>query len=144
MSVLVVLPEPVLAGPELELLTLARTLGEVDVAVFEAPTEAALEVLAGYGVERVLLAPAAERFLTPVAARALLSVVEASGAEVILFASTFANKEVAAVLALGLRAGLIIDAARVERGEDDRVVAAKRVFAGSWDVVCAASTDRVV
>lgn len=133
-----------LASTELELLTAARALGEVAVATF-GPADAVLPQLAAYGAERVYeLDVDGERFLTPVAAHALEAAVDATAADVVLLSATFANKEVAAVLALRTGAGLVIDAARVEVAPDGRVVGAKRVFAGSWDLECASRTERAV
>ena len=82
----------------------------------------------------VELAVDGEPHLTGVAAHALTRVTD--GARVLLARATFAHKEVLARLALLTGAGLIIDAAQVRDGESGSIVGAKRVFAGTWDLVC--------
>lgn len=125
----------VLAGPDLELLTLGRSIGPVTAVAFDAPSGPVRDQLGAYGVQEVLtLDVAQERFLTPVAAHALAEAVEHCKAALVLTRATFANKEVCALLAFETGAGLIIDAARVEVRADGSILGAKRVFAGSWDI----------
>ncbi|MBD9698515.1 electron transfer flavoprotein subunit alpha/FixB family protein [Flavimobilis sp. GY10621] len=128
-----------LRGPDLELLTVARTLGPVRAVAFEAPSADALAALGTYGVADVVhLDVDGEPHLTGVAAAALAPVL--TDARVLLARATFANKEVLARLAHLTGAGLLIDAARV--GEHDGLVAGwKRVFAGSWDVDSVVTTE---
>ncbi len=124
-----------LALPDLELLTLGRSIGPVTAVSFSALSPATLAQLGAYGVEQVLtLEVAQERFLTAVTAHALAEAVEQCSAGMVLTRATFANKEACALLAYETGAGLIIDAARVEVRDDGSILGAKRVFAGSWDV----------
>lgn len=64
-------------------------------------------------------------------ADAIAAVVEASGAGVVLLASTFESKDAAARLGVTLGAGVVTDADAVAL-EDGRVVAGKTVLAGTW------------
>lgn len=126
---------------DLELVTIARSLGDVVVVSFDAPGREVLDQLGAYGVGRVVvLAVDGEAHLTGVAAQALTHVTD--GARVLLARATFAHKEVLARLAHLTGAGLIIDAAQVGQSDEDapRVVGAKRVFAGTWDLVCEVDT----
>ena len=136
----------------LELLTIARGLGRVEAVTLEAPTVEVLAQLGAYGVETVHQAEPArdgacvsgdERHLPAVVAAALAAAVRLTDADVVLLPTSFAAKEAAALAAHELGAGLVIDAASL-RDVDGRIVAGKRVFAGSWDTECAVTTDVAV
>ena len=134
-----------LAIPDLELLTVARGLGPVTVAAFARVSRDVLAQLGAYGVTRVItLDVDAPAHITGVAAHGLQSALEASGARAVLARATFANKEIAALLALRSGAGLIIDATEVSARADGSVHGAKRVFAGAWDIECATRTPLAV
>jgi electron transfer flavoprotein alpha subunit len=137
----------------LELLTIARGLGRVEAVALATPTVEALAQLGAYGIETVHQAELArdgaavggdERYLPAVVAAALAAAVRLTDADVVLLPTSFAAKEAAALAARELRAGLVIDAAALREGEDGRIVAGKRVFAGSWDTECAVTTDVAV
>jgi electron transfer flavoprotein alpha subunit len=136
----------------LELLTIARGLGRVEAVAMEAPTVEVLAQLGAYGVETVRQAEPArdgasvsgdERHLPAVVAAGLAAAVRLTDADVVLLPTSFAAKEAAALTAHELGAGLVIDAASV-REQGGRIVAGKRVFAGSWDTECAVTTDVAV
>ena len=136
----------------LELLTIARGLGRVEAVALEAPTVEVLAQLGAYGVETVHQAEPArdgtcvsgdERHLPAVVAAGLTAAVRLTDADVVLLPTSFAAKEAAALAARSLGAGLVIDAAAL-RDEDGRIVAGKRVFAGSWDTECTVITDVAV
>ncbi len=136
-SVLVLIDDAAdeLTLPDLELLTLGRSIGVVTAASFATPGPEVIEQLGAYGVTSVLtLNVSQERFLTAVTAHALAEAVAHCDAGMVLTRATFANKEACALLAFETGAGLIIDAARVEVRADGSILGAKRVFAGSWDV----------
>jgi electron transfer flavoprotein alpha subunit len=137
----------------LELLTIARGLGRVEAVALVAPTVEVLAQLGAYGVETVHQAEPArdgacvtgdERHLPAVVAAGLAAAVRLTDADVVLLPTSFAAKEAAALAAHELGAGLVIDAASVREGADGRIVAGKRVFAGSWDTECAVTTDVAV
>lgn len=126
-----------LTSADLELVTIARDIGEVTVVTFTAPDGVALEVLAAHGAARVVHVSGVST-LTAVAAAALdQAVAEAFdlAPRLVLAKATFANKEILARAAHRRGAGLVIDAARVAC-EPDGVLGAKRVFAGTWDLEC--------
>lgn len=128
-----------LTGPSAEVLTLARSLtaGGVDaVALTDAPDTAAL---AAQGVRRVYvpelggLAPE----VGAVAAEAVLAAVADAAPAAVLLVSSFAGKEVAARLAVGLGSGAVVDATGVAPAEDGALVVSKTVLQGTWDTTCA-------
>ena len=133
MTVLVLLDhadsgEPRATAPEL--VALARTLGAPveGVWVGAAPLPARLPS----GLARVhRVAVAHDEHLATSVAEALALVTDATGAGVVLLASTFENKDVAARLGALHGAGVVTDADAVAV-EDGRVVAGKTVLAGTW------------
>jgi electron transfer flavoprotein alpha subunit len=139
-----------LRPPVLELLTAARALGAVQGAwIADAdgsdPDERTLEVLGTYGVETVhqLDVGDADVRLTPVAAQGLTALVQRTGASVLLLTSSFENKEIAARVGVATSAGVVVDASGLEVA-GDRIVAAKTVFAGTWNTRCAVRTPFAV
>ena len=113
-----------------DLLALARTLDPAVDGVWVGGAPLPLDALAGLTrVHRVSTAD--DEHLASVVAAALEAVLEATDAAVVLAASTFENKDVAAQLGVALRAGVVTDAdaLAVEGGQ---VVAGKTVLAGTW------------
>ncbi len=134
----------------LELITLGRSLGRVDVVTLEAPSVEALATLGAHGVEvvhqaEVVGAARAEetRRLTAVVAAVLAAAVRRTDADVVLVPAGFAAKEAAAVAAHALGAGLVVDASDVAWQEEGLVVT-KRVFAGTWETASVVATDPAV
>jgi electron transfer flavoprotein alpha subunit len=118
--------------PTLELLTLARRIGEPVAVVFgEGASEAAAK-LGEYGAARVLSVgdEAFASFLVAPKSEALDQVVRVVDAAAILISSTPEGKEIAGRLAVRLGAGLITDATDV--AADASTV--QSVFAGNWTV----------
>lgn len=113
-----------------ELVALARTLGDTveGVWVGDAPLPATLPA----GLARVhRVAVASDEHLATTVVEAVAAVVDGTGAGVLLLASTFENKDVAARLGVALGAGVVTDADALAV-EDGRVVAGKTVLAGTW------------
>lgn len=130
-----------------ELLTAARALGEPHaVWLGDAPGADALAVLAAHGavVVHVVPVPSAEAGLPDAVARSLAALASSTGADVVLLASGFEAKEVAARFAHATGAALMVDASAVERGDDGRVVTTQQAFAASWTLRSAAVVDRAV
>ena len=132
MTVLVLLDhtdagEPRATAPEL--VALACSLGDAEgVWVGAAPLPAQLPS----GLARVhRVAVANDEHLAPVVSEAVAAVVDATGASVVLLASTFENKDVAARLGALHGAGVVTDADTVAV-EHGHVVAGKTVLAGTW------------
>ena len=148
-SVLVLLDhaaDGVLRQPALELLTAARSLGAVHGAWVAGadgagPDARTLELLGTYGAETVhrLDLGDADARLTPVVAQGLTALLQRTGASVLLLTSSFENKEIAARVGVATGAGVVVDASALEVA-GDRVVAAKTVFAGTWNTRCAVRT----
>jgi electron transfer flavoprotein alpha subunit len=117
----------------LELLTLARRLGEpVALVSGEAGTDL-VEALGRYGATAVFAVPAAEPDLDPSVALAQ-AVVDLAGRvapAAVLVTSGPRGKEVAARVAVRLDCGIITDAIDV-RGTPDGPVATQAVFSGGW------------
>lgn len=128
-----------------ELLTAARALGDVHALWLGDGAADAAAVLGEYGVTAVHAVPVAtpEAGLPTAVAAAVAGVAAQVGAGTVLLASTFANKEVAARLALALDAGLVVDATGVEL-VDGRVVTTQQAFAATWTLRGAVVRDRAV
>jgi electron transfer flavoprotein alpha subunit len=119
--------------PTLELLTLARRIGE-PVAVHLGPgVEAAAPVLAEYGAVRVLAVDAPEfaEYLVVPKVDAVEAAYRAVSPAAVLFPSSAEGKEVAARLAVRIGSGVITDAVDLEAGEEGPVVT-QSVFAAAF------------
>ncbi|MGW5355527.1 electron transfer flavoprotein subunit alpha/FixB family protein [Streptomyces sp. NPDC004031] len=119
--------------PTLELLTLARRIGD-PVAVHLGPgADTAAPVLAEHGAVKVLTADAPEfaDYLVVPKVDALQAAAAAVSPVAVLVPSSAEGKEVAARLALRLGSGIITDAVDVAAG-DDGPVATQSVFAAAF------------
>lgn len=123
--------------PALELLTLARRIGEPSAVVLGAGAAAAdiAAKAAEFGAAKVYVADAAEfaDYLVVPKVDALTQIAKASGAAAVLLTSSGEGKEVAARVALRLESGVITDAVDLEAGADGPV-ATQSVFAASFQV----------
>ncbi|RCK71082.1 electron transfer flavoprotein subunit alpha/FixB family protein [Desertihabitans brevis] len=131
--------------PTLELLTLARRLGEPVAVVVGEPAGGVVETLGRYGATAVLTAaePALQEGLPAPRAEALAQLAGDRQASVVLLTSTPDAKDVAGRLAVRLTAALVTDATDVRSGEGG-VVTRQSVFAGSWTVEAASTADVAV
>ena len=118
--------------PALELLTLARRLGDPVVVLLGEGAEMAAETLGQYGATRVVsvVDPALNDYLVAPKAEAVAQVAAAVSPAAILISSTPEGKEVAGRLAVKLGSGLITDATDVR--QDGSTL--QSVFAGNWMV----------
>nr|WP_168516390.1 electron transfer flavoprotein subunit alpha/FixB family protein [Streptomyces sp. S1D4-11]QIZ01132.1 electron transfer flavoprotein subunit alpha/FixB family protein [Streptomyces sp. S1D4-11] len=119
--------------PTLELLTLARRIGE-PVAVHLGPgADAAAAVLGEHGAVKVLAADAPEfaDYLVVPKVDALQAAAEAVEPLAVLVPSSAEGKEIAARLALRLGSGFITDATDLEAGADGPV-ATQSAFAAAF------------
>jgi electron transfer flavoprotein alpha subunit len=135
MAEVLVLVEHVDGTPKkvtLELLTLARSLGEPSAVFVGAGYDSAKAVLAEYGAQKVYIAADSEldSYVVAPKAEVLAQVVGASSPAAVLIASSPEGKEVAARLAVKLDSGLITDAV----GLSDGFVADQSIFGGSYSV----------
>jgi electron transfer flavoprotein alpha subunit len=118
--------------PTLELLTLARRIGEPVAVVFGQGAEAAAGRLGEYGAVRVLAVtdPAVTDYLVAPKAEALAQIAGTVAPAAVLVTSSAEGKEVAARLAVKLGCGLITDAVDVHPDGSTT----QSVFAGSFTV----------
>ncbi|MFJ4673209.1 electron transfer flavoprotein subunit alpha/FixB family protein [Kitasatospora purpeofusca] len=127
----------VVRKPALELLTLARRIGEPSAVVLGAGDKAAelAAKAAEYGAAKVYVADGAEfadQLVVP-KVDALAQIAKAADAAAVLVTSSGEGKEVAARVALRIGSGLITDAVDLEAG-DNGPVATQSVFAASFQV----------
>ncbi|WP_369182495.1 electron transfer flavoprotein subunit alpha/FixB family protein [Streptomyces sp. Y1] len=123
--------------PALELLTLARRIGEPSAVVLGAGAAAAdIAAKAGeYGAAKVYVVDGAEfadQLVVP-KVDALAQIAKANDVAAVLVTSSGEGKEVAARVALRLGSGIITDAVDLEAG-DGGPVATQSVFAASFQV----------
>ncbi|MEW1901383.1 electron transfer flavoprotein subunit alpha/FixB family protein [Streptomyces sp. NPDC086147] len=119
--------------PTLELLTLARRLGDpVAVALGNGAADTA-PVLAEHGAVKILTADAPEfaEYLAVPKVDALQAAYEAVSPAAVLVPSSAEAKEIAARLAVRIGSGVITDAVDLEAG-DEGPVATQAVFAASF------------
>ncbi|SOB84939.1 electron transfer flavoprotein subunit alpha/FixB family protein [Streptomyces sp. 1331.2] len=127
----------VVRKPALELLTLARRIGEPSAVVLGAGAAAAdIAAKAGeFGAVKVYVADGAEfadQLVVP-KVDALAQIAKANDVAAVLVTSSGEGKEVAARVALRLGSGIITDAVDLEAG-DGGPVATQSVFAASFQV----------
>lgn len=135
MSEVLVLIEAVagkVTKPSLELLTIARRIGEPSAVVFG---DADTAVLAEYGAEKIYTYADSvyDEFLVAPKAEALAALVADKGAAAVLVPSSTEGKEVAARVALKAGSGLITDAVDVAV-DGGTVTTTQSVFAGNFTV----------
>ena len=120
----------------LELLTIARRLGEPS-AVFIGPgADAAQQILAQYGAEKVYRVESADvtDYLVAPKAEVLAALVASAAPAAVLITSTPEGKEIAARLAIKTGSGLITDAVDVQAGDAGTVRTTQSAFAGGFAV----------
>lgn len=126
----------------LELLSLARELGEPSAAVVGELSAQQLSELGGYGVRRIVRSAQAElaEYLVLPKAEFLAQAADELAAQVVLTDNSAEAKEVASRAALLLDAGVITDLV----GLSAKLEAQKSVLAGSYLVSARASSTRAV
>ncbi|MCC3775102.1 electron transfer flavoprotein subunit alpha/FixB family protein [Streptomyces sp. UNOB3_S3] len=119
--------------PTLELLTLARRVGEPVAVHLGAGADTAAATLAEYGAVKVLTADAPEfaDYLVVPKVDALEAAYKAVSPAAVLVPSSAEGKEIAARLAVRIGSGIITDAVDLEAG-DEGPVATQSVFAASY------------
>ncbi|MFC8533409.1 electron transfer flavoprotein subunit alpha/FixB family protein [Streptomyces sp. NPDC057249] len=119
--------------PTLELLTLARRIGEPVAVAVGAGASGTAGVLGEHGAVKVLVSEAAEYgdYLVVPKVDALQAAYAAVSPAAVLVSSSAEGKEIAARLAVRIGSGIITDAVDVEAGEQG-VVATQSVFAASF------------
>jgi len=135
-------PGAALKKSSLELLTIARSLGETAVALTGELTDDVAATLGAYGASTVYqpsLANLDEYLVGPKAAY-LTAAVNASGATAVLLDNSPEGKEIAGRLGIKLSAGVITDVVGVEADG----TAHKSVLAGSYTTTAKATTPVTV
>ncbi|WP_327365862.1 electron transfer flavoprotein subunit alpha/FixB family protein [Streptomyces sp. NBC_01217] len=119
--------------PTLELLTLARRVGEPVALALGAGAAETASVLAEHGAVKVLTADAPEfaDYLVVPKVDALQAAVEAVSPVAVLVPSSAEGKEIAARLAVRIGSGIVTDAVDLEAGEQGPV-ATQSAFAASF------------
>ncbi|MFE7214173.1 electron transfer flavoprotein subunit alpha/FixB family protein [Streptomyces sp. NPDC057611] len=119
--------------PTLELLTLARRIGEPVAVFLGAGVDAAAPTLAEHGAAKILAADAPEfaEYLVAPKVDALQAAYAAVSPAAVLVPSSAEGKEIAARLAVRIEAGVITDAVDLEAG-DQGPVATQSVFAAAF------------
>lgn len=133
--VLIDAPDGKVTKPSLELLTIARRIGEPSAVVFGAADNG---VLAEYGAEKIytLDDAAYEGFLVGPKAEALAQLVADKSPAAVLVGSSAEGKEIAARVALKTESGLITDAVDVQ-ADGGSITTTQSVFAGNFTVKAA-------
>jgi electron transfer flavoprotein alpha subunit len=121
--------------PTLELLTLARRLGDPIAVVFGETDDEVAKTLGEYGATRVLFVAdsAVTEYLVAPKAEALAQIAAGVDLVAVLISSTPEGKEIAGRLAVKLESGLITDA--IDIATDGTTT--QSVFAGNWTVTAA-------
>jgi electron transfer flavoprotein alpha subunit len=121
--------------PALELLTLARRLGEPVAVVFGDTDDTIAKALGEYGATRVLSVndPAMDDYLVAPKAEALAQIAATLQLAAVLITSSPEGKEIAGRLAVKLGSGLITDATDIAAEGSTT----QSVFAGNWTVTAA-------
>jgi electron transfer flavoprotein alpha subunit len=124
--------------PTLELLTIARRLGEPSAVFIGAAgnASAAGETLTAYGAEKVYVVDDSEvtGYLVAPKAEVLAQLVEKTSPAAVLLPSGGEGKEIAGRLAVKTDSGLITDAVDVQPGDGGAPVTTQSVFAGGFTV----------
>ncbi|MEU5345306.1 MULTISPECIES: electron transfer flavoprotein subunit alpha/FixB family protein [unclassified Streptomyces] len=125
----------VVRKPTLELLTLARRLGEPSAVFLGRDADSATEALGRYGAHKVYVvdAPEVDELLVTPAVDALTQIAGSTDPAAILLPSNPDGKETAARVALRLESGLITDAVDVVAG-DDGPATEQSAFAATYQV----------
>jgi electron transfer flavoprotein alpha subunit len=120
-------------GSTLELLTLARRLGDPSAVVCGPGGSHAVDRLAEYGAAKIYLSPdpVHEQYLSGPKVALLTQLAARPGVACVLLPSGPEGKDVAARVAVRLDAGIITDAVDIETGPDGPVIT-QAVVSGQW------------
>ena len=136
--------EGVLRPPSLEALTAARALGPVQAISVGEGIEQWADIAGAYGASTLCQLHVAESELAAGLAHGIAELALNEGATTVVLSSSLINKEVAALVAHRLDAGLIIDAVGFEVGLDNRLTATKHAFGSTWTVAVEVTRPRAV
>jgi electron transfer flavoprotein alpha subunit len=119
--------------PSLELLTVARRLGEPSAVVFGAVSDAVAEQLGQYGAAKVYAVQGGEvdEYLVVPKSEALVELARRVTPVAVLVTSGPEGKDIAGRVAVALDSGIVTDAVDVQPGPNGPVVS-QSVIAGQW------------
>jgi electron transfer flavoprotein alpha subunit len=120
----------------LEMLTIARRLGEPSAVLIGAGFDAAKDVLAQYGAEKIYRVETAEvtDYLVAPKVEVLAQLVGSASPAAVLIGSSFEGREIAGRLSIKTESGLITDAVDVRADDGGGVRTTQSVFAGGFTV----------
>lgn len=131
--VLVERQDGVVRKPTLELLTIARRLGDPAAVLLGPSDDATVATLGEYGATTIYVVdqPELSEYLIVPKAEAVSEVARQAEPVAVLVTSGPDGKEIAARVAVALESGIITDAVDLQPG-DAGLVATQSVFSGSW------------
>jgi electron transfer flavoprotein alpha subunit len=120
----------------LEMLTIARRLGEPSAVLIGAGLDAAKDVLAQYGAEKIYRVESAEvtDYLVAPKVEVLAQLVASASPAAVMIGSSFEGREIAGRLSIKTHSGLITDAVDVRADDGGGVRTTQSVFAGGFTV----------
>ncbi|HEU4421701.1 MAG TPA: electron transfer flavoprotein subunit alpha/FixB family protein [Pilimelia sp.] len=121
------------AKSSLELLTLARRLGDPAAVVYGEADDPVIGQIGQYGATAVyaVTSPGPDAYRPAVLATALTDLAGRTAPAAVLIGSNAVGKEIAARVAVRLGSGIVTDAVDVQASPDGPVVT-QSVFAGAW------------
>jgi electron transfer flavoprotein alpha subunit len=124
-----------------ETLGVAKTLGSATAVAFGVDLQAVAKAAFEFGADEVLLAEGAalQDYRAEPYAATLAALVASSSPDVVLFPTTSRTREMAAMLAMDLKTGVLVDLTGL-RAEGDRLVATRPIYEGKLmeQVTCSA------
>ncbi|MFP3914239.1 MAG: electron transfer flavoprotein subunit alpha/FixB family protein, partial [Actinomycetota bacterium] len=125
----------------LELLTKARSMGEVTAVYLGEGADESFATLGQYGAGRVLHADPGDRLPSGPVAAALADVLAEASADLMLFGQSYTDRDVAGRLAARLGRSVLSNASEVEL-RDGSVVTTHEVFGGAQLATAEVSGDK--
>ena len=125
-----------------QILTAARTFGDVTALVMGDGAGNSAEALGKYGVSKVLTwdSPDATGYATETQTAALLTAIEQSGATIVLAAADPFTSDVIARAAIKLKGGVVTDANDLEL-DGEKMLVTKDIFGGEMTSKCYAKGE---
>jgi len=114
-----------------EALGLAKSLGTAHAVVFGKGVDAVAKLALEYGADEVLVAddPALEDYRGETYASTLSALASSQAPDLILFPTTTRTREIAAMSAVDLNSGVLVDVTGLE-AQEDKVVATRPIYEG--------------
>jgi electron transfer flavoprotein alpha subunit len=124
-----------------EALGLGKSLGSVRAIIFGSPVDELVKAAFEYGADEVIVAddPALNDYRPETFASTLTSIVKSQAPDLVVFPTTTRTRELAAICALDLNSGVLVDLTGLE-AEGDNVIATRPIYEGKLQekVICSA------